>query len=149
MILDNISCYESYTELNERFKLALNFINTNDIKNMEAGRYEIDGDNVFLMVVDQIAMKSKEEAFLEVHNKYIDIQMPLSGEETFGWNNRSDCSLVKTEFDADQDIMFFSDLPRNYINVQPGEFIVFFPQDAHAPLVGNGTIKKCIIKVLV
>lgn len=149
MIVDNISSCNEYAKMNERFALAFDFIKNNDLNTLPAGRYEVDGDKVYVMVVEDVALKTKEVAALEVHNKYIDIQLPISCNEAYGWMARTDCKTIKTELNEAKDIMFYADSAVNYIDVKPGEFVIFFPQDAHAPLVGEGKIKKCVIKVLV
>ena len=75
--------------------------------------------------------KTKEEAKLETHNRFIDIQIPLSGVEVMGYTPRED--LPEAEYNADKDISFYHGLAESYIPVKPGMFVIFFPQDAHAP----------------
>ena len=55
----------------------------------------------------------------------------------------------KIEFYADKDISFYHGLAESYIPVKPGMFVIFFPQDAHAPGVTPDGVKKVIVKVLV
>ena len=40
-------------------------------------------------------------------------------------------------------------LPASWIATPPGAFCIFFPEDAHAPLVSNGEIRKVILKIAV
>ncbi|GHT07298.1 hypothetical protein AGMMS49525_16380 [Bacteroidia bacterium] len=35
-----------------------------------------------------------------------------------------------------------------YFTLNTDEFCIFFPEDAHAPGVGNGNLKKWIVKVI-
>ncbi len=51
---------------------------------MPVGRIDIDGDNAYLKIEDAKGRKT-EEAVYERHDKYIDIQMPLSMPERYGW----------------------------------------------------------------
>ena len=48
-----------------------------------------------------------------------------------------------------KDIRFYDDVPQTYYEVTPGQFTLLFPEDAHAPMVGEGTIRKVIVKVRV
>jgi len=64
-----------------------------------------------------------------------------------GWSPRSRCQRPHDQYDAEQDIEFFGDTPDTYVTVHPSEFAVFFPDDAHAPLIGTGEIHKIVIKV--
>ena len=114
----------------------------------ETGKMELDGKEIFANVQER-ALKTKEEAKMEVHDKYIDIQILISGaEEQFGWADRSTLTQPKEAFNEEKDIQFFEDAPQTYYTMRPGQFTILFPEDAHAPLVGEGTMRKVILKVL-
>ncbi|MDR0413703.1 MAG: YhcH/YjgK/YiaL family protein [Dysgonamonadaceae bacterium] len=148
MIIDSISGLKHYCQMNERFEKAFAFLCSNDIASLQTGRYEIDGDNVYATVSEN-NLKNTVDARLEVHDLYIDIQVPVSGSETFGWKDRSLCGKSGA-YDDKKDIAFFEDKPDFYYTVHPLNIIVFFPHDAHAPLIGDGgKIKKIVIKVKV
>ncbi len=148
MILDSCAHAGLYRSMNKHFEAAFKFLNDNDLAAMAEGRYEIDGDNVFVMVNER-DLKNPSDAALEVHDKYVDIQVVLRGEESFGWKDRSDCTMPRGTFDAQKDILFFDDQPTTYFTLQPGQMAIFLPGDAHAPLVGDGKVKKAIFKVKV
>ena len=92
-------------------------------------------------------LKPEAEARLETHRKYIDIQIPLSCAESYGWRSLSTLTDSETGYKEDNDIEFFHDQPSTLVTLQPGEFVIFSPEDGHAPLVGEGAIRKMIIKV--
>ena len=50
---------------------------------------------------------------------------------------------------TEKDVMFYDDEPSTYFTLDEGEIGIFFPQDAHAPLVGDGRVKKAVVKVKV
>ena len=83
----------------------------------------------------------------ECHNKNIDIQYCISGSETFGWKPRQDCSNVKEAYSDEKDVLFFNEKPDMYFTLHSGQFVVFFPEDVHAPSISDGEIKKLVIKV--
>ena len=89
------------------------------------------------------------DAALEVHDRYIDIQIVLSGREGFGWKDRSRCAAPRGAMNTEKDVMFYDDEPSTYFTLGEGEIGIFFPQDAHAPLVGDGRVKKAVVKVKV
>lgn len=146
MILDSLVNISRYQSLHHRFEKAIKFLADNDLAKMDCGRYEISGDDIYAVVVDA-ELRKKEVAFLEVHDKYIDIQVVVSGVEGFGWGDRRLCDRPKGKFDVASDIMFFDDRVSTYFDVCAGNFVVFFADDAHAPLVGDGRVKKVILKV--
>lgn len=127
---------------------AMDFIRTHDLSLLAAGRYAIDGDNLYLNIVDA-QMRPSVEARLEVHDRYIDVQVPLSCQETFGIKSRAECTEPDGSMDTEKDIMFFNDVIDTFVNVRPGEVMVFPPDTAHAPLIGEGHIRKAIFKVRV
>ena len=98
-------------------------------------------------MVSRSPARQRSEARLEAHRKYIDIQYVISGVEEMGWKARSRCQRPHDQYDAEKDIEFFADVPDNYVTVLPGQFVVFFPDDAHAPLIGTGEVHKIVIKV--
>jgi YhcH/YjgK/YiaL family protein len=146
MIIDSIIGMEHYRRMNEGFEKAFKFLRSGDITKLETGRYDIDGDNVYA-IISENSMKNIEDAKLEVHDSYIDIQIPVSASETFGWKARTLCNTGEGKYDDEKDIAFFDDEPEVYCVVNPLQVVIFFPGDAHAPLIGNGKIKKIIIKI--
>lgn len=133
---------------NPYYAKAIEFIRTTDLNTLENGKHFIDGENLFVNIVDS-TMKTPQQARLEVHDKYIDIQIPLSQGEVFGVKPRSECKDPVGEMDPVKDILFYSDPVEQTIEAGIGEVITFAPEMAHAPLIGEGTIHKAIFKVRV
>ncbi len=148
MILDRLEQAERYLVLHSRFAKAFGFLSDGKLAEMPEGRHEIDGDKLFA-IIDRAEGRTREDANLEVHDKYIDIQLVLAGSDTMGWRSRSTCGNPIDEYDPDRDIMFYSDEPAAWIPVGPQTFTIFFPDDAHAPLVGKGDIHKVVMKIQV
>ena len=134
---------------NNKFYLqALQYIADTDLSELENGKHLLAGEDLFVNIVDS-QMKTPEQARLEVHDKYIDIQVPLSGPESFGVKPRRECREPDGAFNTDKDILFYHDKDWTTVTVKPGEAITFDPDTAHAPLIGEGTIHKAIFKVKV
>lgn len=148
MILDSLANIEFYNSMNPHFSKVCAYLKKTDLKNLAEGKYEIDGDNAFLMIVEK-ELKKPADAALEIHNEYIDIQVVIKGAEGFGWKDRTLCTAPRGEYAADKDILFYDDRPSTYVTLNGGEIAIFFPADAHAPLVGEGHVKKGIVKVRV
>lgn len=133
---------------NPNYAKAIEYINTHDLNALENGRHVLDGDNLFVNIVDG-KMRSAEDARLEVHDVYIDVQVPLSKGETFGIKPRALCEKPVGEMNTTDDIMFYDDSIEDTLSVEAGEVVTFAPDMAHAPLIGEGTIHKAIFKVKV
>ena len=133
---------------NPNYVAALDYIKTHDLNELSTGQHILDGKNLFVNIVDA-DLRPKEQARLEVHDEYIDVQVPLSIEESFGVKPRKDCTQPDGVMDKENDIMFFKDKIEKTITAQPGEVITFAPDTAHAPLIGQGKTHKAIFKVRV
>lgn len=148
MILDILENAHRYHSLNKGFTKAFEFLSSPGIKELEPKKYEIDGDRVFAIVAKDMGRK-KDEALLETHEKYIDIQFILSGPDNMGWKPKASCKLPSTEYDDAKDIQFFKDKPDTFIKVESGAFAIFFPEDAHLPLISDKMIHKVVVKIAV
>jgi YhcH/YjgK/YiaL family protein len=148
MIFSSLSQSDRYAALHPLFQRAFDYIRDTDLFAIAPGRYNIVGDDL-IAIVEKVQGKTKEIAKLEAHRKYIDIQLVLDGDETMGWKPLADCLNPISEHSMEKDIRFFNDAPASWIAVPPDHFCIFFPEDAHAPLVATGTVRKVIFKVAV
>lgn len=144
MIIDTIDNLVKYAALNPLFGKVAEFISQNDLLKMEVGKYEIEGKNLFLNRATAKG-KTKEEARIESHDLMIDIQIPLNVPEQMGYTPRKD--LPECEYNDAKDITFYPGLAKEYVTIYPGQFVIFFPQDGHAPCVSEVEVEKAIFKV--
>lgn len=146
MILDNLKNAEQYYTLHPLFKDAFDYIKTVNFAEAETGKIELKGTDLFVIVSDS-DLRLQAEANIEVHNQYIDIQLPISRTEIFGWAARTGLEQEDKPFDEAKDIQFFEDDYTTQILVDPGNFVIFFPEDGHAPCIGEGRIRKVVVKI--
>lgn len=146
MIIDSLDNSKQYDALHPLFKQAFDHIKSIDFGKIEPGRTELRGKDLFVTISDT-TLKDIDDAKPEVHNNYIDIQIPIDATETFGWINRSALKNPVAPFNIDKDIQFFNEKSSAYITVTPGNFVIFFPQDGHAPCIGQGSVRKIVMKV--
>ena len=76
-----------------------------------------------------------------------DIHVPLSREERFAWKERTALEKTSEPFQEAKDAQHYDDAEETSFTVRPGQFAVFFPEDAHAGCIGDGVIRKLVIKV--
>ena len=145
MIIDSVKNLEKYVGLNPLYKDVVDFLKSNDLNSLPEGKTNIKGEDLFVNI--QVAKgKSREEAVVEIHNKMIDIQIPLDCEEEYGFIARED--LPEIEYNAEKDITKYPGVASLcYVKAKPGMFCIFDTQDGHAPCVANQPIKKAIFKV--
>jgi len=148
MILDVLENAHRYLALNTGFPKAIEFLLQADLKELPVEKYEIDDGRVYAVVAKAPGRK-KEDARLETHEKYIDIQLVLAGIDNMGWKPKSSCSHPSGEYDKESDIQFFADEPEVWFPAGHGVFAIFFPEDAHMPLISAGQLHKVVVKVAV
>lgn len=143
--LKNTGKIEMYHPL---FKKAFDYVKKTDFSVLEDGKIEIDGTDIFL-VLSTLTGKPEMEAVTEAHREYIDIQMSLSGNEAFGWIPVEKCTEIKSMYDKQKDLILFCNKSTSFISLKDDDFLIFFPEDGHAPGIGEGIIRKIIVKVRV
>jgi len=148
IIINKLQHAERYFKIHTAFEKAFEFLRQDGLAELPESRHEIDSERLFC-IIDKGPGRSRAEAKLEAHRKYIDIQYIIAGTDEMGWKPTADCKMIDTEYDADKDIMFFKDQPDSWTEVPAGSFVIFFPQDAHAPLVSSGEIHKAVLKIAV
>ena len=146
MVVDTLENLGKYASLNPLFAQAIEFLKSTNLNALEVGKTELKGSDL-VVNVQQTAPKTKEQAKLETHNVFIDIQIPLSGAEVMGYTAAKDCRPADAPYNAEKDITFFEGLADDYITVKPGMFAIFFPQDGHAPGITPTGVKKIVVKI--
>lgn len=148
MIHDSLKNSSAIEKLHPKFKQAFDYLKNTDFSTLEDGKIELDGDKLYLSIAS-IKGKEKADAPIETHKNYIDIQVPLLGVEKIGWKAGCDLQEVSKPYSSEKDITFFIDRPTAYTKIYPGEFVVYYPEDGHAPGIGEGLIRKVVVKVAI
>ncbi|MDB5032274.1 YhcH/YjgK/YiaL family protein [Mucilaginibacter sp.] len=149
MIIDTLASAEKYYGLHKNFKVAFEYLASQNLAALEVGKFEIaDGVKAIVSDNEGKAAKVAAEKF-ECHNKNIDIQICIRGNETIGWKPRTDCTAPKGEYNDEKDVLFYADAPDMHFALKGGQFVIFFPEDVHAPMIGEGLIKKLVVKVTI
>ena len=147
MIIDTLNNGSKYAGLHPLFANAFDFINQNDIATLADGVIEItEGLKV---IVSNANGKTRETSLakFECHDKNIDIQVCVKGLETIAWKPREKCVSPNGDYNPEKDVRFFNDTPDMDFQLTDGQFVIFYPGDVHAPMIGEGEIKKLVFKV--
>jgi YhcH/YjgK/YiaL family protein len=148
MIIDTLENLGKYVALNPLFADVVAFLAQNDLNKLDEGKHLIKDKDLFVNIQNAKG-RVREAATLETHRDMIDIQIPLDGEETFGYTPL--CDLPSFEYNAEKDITKYGEtMAQTYVTLKPSQMAIFFPQDGHAPCISDKeTIKKAIFKVKV
>jgi biofilm protein TabA len=148
MIIDTIKNASKYFSVHPLFAKAFAYINATDLANTEDGKYEIDGDLLKAIISNKTGVAAAASvAKFECHNKHIDIQLCIKGVEEIGWKPREKCVTPNGGYNEEKDVQLYNEQPDMYFRLTDGQFAIFFPEDVHAPMIGDAAIKKLVIKV--
>lgn len=149
MIYDSLKHISAYRGLSANMDRAIDLLCNTDFSTLAAGRYDVDGDQLFYLVQEP-ALLEEDEARYELHRRYADIQLALTSGETI-----LALPAVQIEawqpFDEEKDVAFSVNAePGIPLEMRPGCFAIFFPQDAHMTCLRGGdetSCRKVIVKV--
>ena len=135
MIASDLKHSERIESLHPLFKTLFDYVKSHDLLHAEPGRIEISGNDLFINHVYTEGVPAEKQP-LEAHRAYIDVHILLEGRERIGWKSIEDvrCAL-------------YTEPASSYVDLMPGQFLIVYPEDPHAPLIGNGKIHKLIGKV--
>jgi len=148
MIYDLLDNTKLYFSKNSPLFRALTFVRNFDASQQD-GRYEIDGDNIYALVLTYQTGPAGEGPF-EAHKEYIDVQALIEGNELADMTQEQNLQITKPYSPSSDDMLF--EAPEHYSSlvIKPGSFVVFYPQDIHRPgrqLKGEKTVRKIVVKV--
>lgn len=148
MICDSIKNLSRYN-IPMRKRIAA-FLEAHDPLSLTQDEIEIDGRELFVRP-SAYQTRPPEEGRFEEHTVYADLQYVVSGAEIMQFAP-ADVLVPATEYDTRGDIRFFTaDRDITDVLVRAGEFVVYFPGEAHRPMcqrgIGPETVRKLVFKI--
>ena len=129
---------------------ALQAVQKLDLLSIEPGRYELEGDKLFLLIQD-VETRAFDESKSEVHGKYADIQMPLTANERYGHALPQTGLVAVEDFLEARDCAFYKNVKNeSFVDVEPGSFVFFAPGELHRACLSVGEktkLRKAVIKI--
>ena len=101
MIVDTIDNLDKYIGVNSLFKDVVDFIKNNDLNALESGKHYLKGNDLFVNVTTATG-KTENDATYETHRRMLDIQIPLSAPETYGYMPLKD--MPKADYNEAKDV---------------------------------------------
>lgn len=134
--------------MEKKIEKVLEIIEDLDFDTVECGKYVVD-DDIYYMV-QEYETKYPHEARYEAHQKYVDVQYILKGEERMEFAETSDLE-VDEAYNSENDAVFLKD-PKvvDACIVEAGDYRIFYPEDAHKPglcVEKPSKVKKIVAKI--
>ncbi|MDO4262009.1 MAG: YhcH/YjgK/YiaL family protein [Eubacteriales bacterium] len=147
MIYDKLERIGLYRGMDRSLDAAIDFLLSHDLHALPLGRTEILGDRVFLNKMEANASPAEGRPF-EVHRRYADIQIDVSGSERVDTGELSDFHCP--DFSEEKDIGFGDCAVCASCVLRPGDFTVCLAGEPHKPGICTGAdtaLVKCVVKV--
>lgn len=149
MIFASVNALECPCRYPAAIETALNWIKDHDVEHMEAGSYEIQGNDLYVMIQD-FTTQPAEVRRPERHDEYLDIQYIVSGVERMGYVPYTGKESVQEDPEG-KDVTFYQDLEgETFVDVGPGCYCIFFSNDIHRPGCAageSGDVRKVVVKM--
>jgi YhcH/YjgK/YiaL family protein len=155
MILDKLENASLYSGSSPRLAEAFRWLQTENLAALEEGTTTIR-EGELRAIVQKYETVPEAGRKLEGHRRFIDIQYIVSGRERM-LVAPSEPLQPDVPYDEETDLEFFlpADRPSELI-VEESMFAVFYPQDAHMPMLSVGAdgseasrVTKIVMKVAV
>ncbi len=146
MITDTLQHLSRYRGMHPALDTAIDWLETHDLTALPDGRTVIDGETVFINVMEA-DLHPTEGSDFEYHNRYADLQIDLTGSEYWEWTTSGTETIP---FDTAKDIGFLSGTPQAGGVLGEKRFVLFFPQELHKPscLHKHCThVRKAVVKI--
>lgn len=147
MIYDKLSNIGLYKGTNKNLDTAIDYILNNDIFKLPLGKTTVDGDLVYINVMEADAGPLKAKSY-EIHKEYMDIQIDLSGIEMIQIGDSTEMTVDDYNDQTDFGVAKCADLTSCIMG--PGNFIVCMAGEPHKPGIATSdqtALKKCVFKV--
>lgn len=149
MVIGNIKDFNSSMFNSKNIKTAIDFALTHDLMGLSEGKTVIDGTDVYVNRSSYIGKKF-EDAKIEGHDHYLDLQLVLKGTEGMGYVDKRKSGLkVTVPYDAIKDRTNYEGELDGIINLTDNFFALVFPNDLHKPCikVNDEKIEKAVFKI--
>ena len=148
MIYDKIKNIDLYKGLYPNLDIAIDYIKKGEYVNLPLGKQDIVGKDVWVNVIE-IEGKDVATTPFEIHKKYLDIHVDITGNELIETGGEG----VETSFDENRDFGIVECENANSSYMSPEDFYICMLDEPHKPACAapgkDKAIKKCIFKVLV
>ena len=150
MIYDSLANAGTYAGLNPGIDRVLKAAQEISAESFPGEPVVLDGTNIFINV-PCYETQGTDTAIFEAHRQYIDVFVMVEGTETVYVKKTDTLKHITKSYDPSIEALL-ADFEEDAIPVrlEPGDFLILFPQDAHAPGCHAGeasSVKKLIGKV--
>lgn len=146
MITDTIHNLIHYRGIHPNLDTVVDWLQQNDITTLSLGKTVIDGNNVYVNVMETNLRKADSAEF-EFHRLYADLQIDIDGAEYWEW---SSADTAGSDFDVENDVGFIAAPAHADGTLGEARFALFFPGEPHKPSCQTDRcvhLRKAVFKI--
>lgn len=146
MLTDTLQNLPRYRGMHPVLDIAIDYLMTHDLNALPLGRTIVEGERVFINVMDA-DLRPAEGAAFEYHRRYADLQIDLTGGEYWGW---AAAGTPQGDYDPAADCGFATGPEQAGGTLGAGRFALFLPTELHKPscLTADCTrLRKAVVKI--
>ena len=136
MVFGNIRDRKDYAWLEDVVGKCFDYANTHDLLSFEKGSHTIDGDDLFVNIVEYETTNAADR-FWEAHRQYLDLTSCSAAPEQIDVNFID--NMEQKEFVEKDDFLPLEGEPNSHVVLNAGDFLLCYPADAHRTAVKVGS----------
>ena len=147
MILGKLSEAKAYRGIHPRLDQVIDRLNDGFLSTVGPETMALEGDALYVTRFTYETLPLSE-TFFEAHKRYLDVHLMVAGQERVELASPGGLEL----FEHRDDFYAYRGAAEQSLILQPGSFLVVFPEDAHRIKIqvnGPETVSKVVFKVLV
>lgn len=148
MIYDKLTNLIRYKGLSQNLDTAIDFLLHCDLAQLQPGRNEVDGDEVFINHFGYVTAPKTAESLFENHVAYLDLHLIHEGEEKFLIAPAE--NLTETESRLSEDAILYVGEESLALPLTVKDFCIVYPGEAHLPKITDGeptAVSKSVVKI--
>ena len=151
MIVAKLKDAADYRGIHPVLDRALDCLNEEFLLTVGTETTHMDGQDLYA-TLNLCETQPVEKGFFEAHREYLDIHVPLAGEERMDIADTAMLTLDEAASKPENDFYAYSDKDPDHqsIILKRGDFLVAFPADAHrvkGQVSGPSEVQKVVFKI--
>ena len=151
MIVAKLKDAADYRGIHPMLDKALDYLTEEFLETVGTETTHMDGQNLYA-TLNLFETLPDDQLFFEAHRDYLDIHVPLSGEERMDIADTASLVFNEAVSKPENDFYAYSDQDPAHqsIIMKRGDFLVAFPADAHrvkGQVSGPSEVRKVVFKI--
>jgi len=147
MIFDRINNIGNYLNLSVYIERINSIISLIEDGTFNFNKPPVFDDGFKIIFISKLVENDKAQYSLERHKSNIDFHYVIEGIDEIGIREIEKCTNMSKPYTIDGDYELYYDEPEYRFRLQPGDFLLITPANAHDTMLIKGFVKKIVFKI--